>query len=79
MMDIGVVFFGHKRTILDIKRITRDLGNHICQDDHTGSPLQSCGFSEFGGHICFFPGEVWQVSAEVSAVRGFGVDWAVEL
>ena len=52
MMDIGVIFFGHKGIILDIEQIARDLGNHI------GSPLQACGFSEFCGHISFFPGEV---------------------
>lgn len=39
----------------------------------------SCGFAEFGGHIGFFPGKVGQVSSEMSAVRGFGVNGAVKL
>ena len=73
MMDIGVVFFGHKGIILDIEQIARDLGNHV------GLPLQACCFSELGGHIGFLPGEVREVSSEVSAVRGLGVDWAVKL
>ncbi len=36
--------------------------------DHIGSPLQSCGFAEFDGHIGFFPGKVGEVSAKMSAV-----------
>ena len=72
MMDIGVVFFGHKGTILDIEQIAGDLGNHL------GLPLQSRCFSEFFGHIGFFPSEVREVSAEMPAVGGLGVDWAVE-
>ena len=41
--------------------------------------FKTCGFAELFYHIGFFPGEVWQVSAEVSAIRGLGVNRAGEL
>lgn len=42
-------------------------------------PLQSGGFAEFGGHICFFPGEVWSGSSEMAAIGSLCVDWAGKL
>jgi len=69
MMDIGVVFFGHKGIILDIEQIAQDLGGPVWP------PLQTCCFSEFGGHIGFLPGEVGQVSAKMPTIRGFGKNW----
>jgi len=36
-------------------------------------------FTEFGGHIGFFPGEVWQVSAEMAAMSSIKINRPVKL
>jgi len=61
-MGIEVILFTHKEIVSDIEGIEGDSGSEM------GLSLQSSGLSQVVDHICFFPGEVFAGSSEVSAV-----------
>jgi len=51
----------------------------LCGEIYLPMTAMLNAFSEFGGYVGFFPGEVWQVSAEMAAMSSVKINGSVQL